>query len=129
MRFSVVHVEVLTVVIQTGQRPYATCIQSPPWLDNKKISLVSIILTPSQHRPSPAMSPFWFGDDISRDGPGGDKKVTSPGTKKASMSLGLAEKRLFVINNGRVVEDGATPAGCLGEVTNNCTVSKDVNRM
>ena len=41
------------------------------------------------------------------------------------MSLGLADKRLFVINNGRVVEDGETPAGCLGEVANPCTVSED----
>ena len=69
-------------------------------------------------------SPFWQRDDICRDGPGGDK-VTSPKGKKAPMSLGLADKRLFIINNERVVGDGAAPERSLSGPTNTCIVSED----
>lgn len=46
------------------------------------------------------------------DGPGGEKKATSPSTgtgkKKSPVTLSMAGNRIFVINNGRVVEDGAS---------------------
>lgn len=68
------------------------------------------------------LSPFWYGDDISRDGPGGDK-VASPKGKKAPMTLGIADKRFFVINNGRVAEDGGAVGTLSGGATNTCIVS------
>ena len=65
------------------------------------------------------MSPFWIksfpghGDDICKDGPGGEKKTTPPsvgtGKKKSPVTLSMVDDgRIFVINNGRVVEDGAS---------------------
>ena len=72
-------------------------------------------------RPTPdeCLSPFWTKqfpghiDDVSRDGPGGEKKDSSPsagttGKKKSPVTLSMADNRMFVINNGRVVEDGAS---------------------
>ena len=74
-----------------------------------------------QYRPTPdeCLSPFWTkqfpgcGDDASKDGPGGEKKASSPSTagsgkKKSPVTLNLAGNRIFVINNGRVVEDGSS---------------------
>ena len=82
------------------------------------IMCVIVALSDPVYRPTPddCLSPFWakafpgHGDDISKDGPGGEKKVISPtgARKKAPMTLGLADKRIFVINNERVVEDGAS---------------------
>ena len=71
-----------------------------------------------QH-PDECLSPFWtkqfpgHSDDIGKDGPGGEKKATSPsstgtGRKKSPVTLSMAGNRIFVINNGRVVEDGAS---------------------
>ena len=70
------------------------------------------------YRPTPheCLTPFWikaFGDDISKNGLGGEKKTTSPSTgagkKKSPVILSLADNgRLFVINKERVVENEAS---------------------
>lgn len=71
------------------------------------------------YRPTPVecLSPFWAkafpaaeGDDVSKDGPGGEKgkqKHALKEKKKSPMTLTVAEDRFFVVNNDRVVEDGA----------------------
>ena len=103
-------------------------------------------------RPTPdeCLSPFWTKqfpghiDDVSRDGPGGEKKDSSPsagttGKKKSPVTLSMVDNRIFVITNSRVVEDGAslqlghlkssvaaaTVANCKGDHTGLVSVDQD----
>lgn len=76
------------------------------------------------------VSPFWakafstHGGDISKEGPGGRRGKDSPSNerKRFPMTLTLADDRLFVVNNGRVVPDGGTLKGASATGGKSCIV-------
>ena len=83
----------------------------------------SLLTTICRPTPVECLSPFWaksfpgYSDDTSKDGPGGGKDrkdISVKRRKKSPMTLSLADKRLFVVDNERVAEDGASQGRSTG---------------